>query len=120
MVLVGRGQAQPVINTVAGSGRSLRGLGGPATGVGLGRPYALAFDPQDSLYITDLTFNQVVRVSPAGTLTLFAGTGVFGYVGDSGPAAQAQFAYPVGITFDGSGNAYVADNENGVVRKIAT
>jgi uncharacterized protein (TIGR03437 family) len=109
---------QTLVNTVAGDGRKLQGLGGPATGVNLSDPYFLAFDPLENLYVSDQIFNQVVRITPAGVATPFAGSGAFDNTGNGGQAAQAAFRYVAGMAFDKSGNAYIADVENDVIRKI--
>lgn len=51
-------------------------------------------------------------------MSTFAGTGVSGYTGDGGPAANARLNAMTGMTTDGAGNIYIADNANNVVRKI--
>jgi trimeric autotransporter adhesin len=110
--------AQPVINTVAGDGRHLQGVGGPATGVALADPYFLGLDASGNLYVSDRIYNTVAAITPGGTLTQFVGSGVFGFSGDGGPATQADFRFALGLTFDGAGNAYIADAENGRVRRV--
>ena len=50
-------------------------------------------------------------------ITTFAGTGESGHSGDGGPATDATFTYPIGLTFDADGNLYVAD-EDGWIRVI--
>lgn len=50
-------------------------------------------------------------------ISTYAGTGVAGNSGNGGPATAATFYYPTDIKFDGSGNGYIADYQNGVVRK---
>src|ERR1039458_10007069 len=50
----------------------------------------------------------------------FAGTGIPGYTGNGGPATSATFNQIFGICFDPSGNMYVCDLGNSVVRKIST
>ena len=40
------------------------------------------------------------------------------YGGDGGPAARARFRVPTSVVFDRLGNLYVADRDNGAVRKI--
>ncbi|MGC8460807.1 MAG: hypothetical protein ACP5OR_03045 [Candidatus Dormibacteria bacterium] len=48
-----------------------------------------------------------------------AGTGAAGYAGDGGVATSATMNSPVGLAIDSSGNIYVADTLNYVVREIA-
>ena len=55
--------------------------------------------------------------SAAGQVSVFAGTGSYGYGGDGGPASEAQLGYVTGIAADGSGNVYIT-SYNHVVRKI--
>lgn len=49
-----------------------------------------------------------------------AGNGTVGYSGNGGPATSATLHSPGAVAVDGSGNLYVADQNNNVVRKVAT
>ena len=49
----------------------------------------------------------------------FAGNGSFGSTGDGGAPTAATFKRPSGIAVDGSGNAYIADAEARVIRKVS-
>src|SRR5215216_1225067 len=53
-----------------------------------------------------------------GIITNIAGTGVAGYMGDGGPATNALLHEPAQPFLDSSGNIYVTDYVNNVVRKI--
>ena len=109
-----------VISTVAGNGSvGLSGDGGPATAAALNNPFDVVFDAAGNLIFTD-TFNHCIRRITAanGTIERVAGTGAVGYSGDSGPATDAAFNEPYGITIDREGNLYTADRHNAVVRKI--
>jgi uncharacterized protein (TIGR03437 family) len=55
------------------------------------------------------------------TISTIAGNQLLGagYTGDSGPALAAQLSSPIAVTVDSSGNVYVADTVNNVVRKIS-
>jgi len=109
-----------VITTVAGSGvKGFSGDGGPATSASLSDPLAVAVDGSGNLYISDQLNNRIRKVTPAGTITTFAGTGTPGSTGDGGNATAAQLCHPFGISFDGAGNLYVADAGNHKVRKIS-
>ena len=60
-----------------------------------------------------------VVIPPLGTISTIAGTGGAGYGGDGGAATSAILSAPDGIAVDGSGNIYIADQNNFRIRKIA-
>jgi uncharacterized protein (TIGR03437 family) len=60
--------------------------------------------------------NQVLRVTPAGLLSVVAGSGPIGYSGDGSAALQAKLARPNSITTDRQGSVYLLDHL--MVRKI--
>ena len=95
------------------------GDGGPATSARLYAPDGVAVDGQGNVYIADSDNHRVRKVSPGGTITTFAGTGMQGFSGDGGPATSAQLRYPHGVAVDGQGNVYIADCDNGRVRKVS-
>jgi uncharacterized protein (TIGR03437 family) len=49
-----------------------------------------------------------------------AGNGTQGYTGDNGAATSAELALPGGFAFDSSGNMYIADGANNVIRKVSS
>src|SRR5262245_51334139 len=53
-----------------------------------------------------------------GTIVGFAGQGSPGIEGDGGPAAEAFFSFPLGVTTDSAGNVFIADTANQRIRKI--
>jgi sugar lactone lactonase YvrE len=53
-----------------------------------------------------------------GIMTTIAGTGVGGYSGDGGTATKAELYNPEGLAVDSSGNVYIAEEANNVIRKI--
>jgi len=109
-----------IISTYAGNGfYNSTGDGGPATAASLEGPQNVAVSAAGDLYISDQS-NRVRMVAAAtGIITTFAGNGNFGYSGDGGPAAAATFKKPRGMAFDASGNLYIADYQNNVVRKVS-
>ena len=115
-----------VITTVAGldsyTGNSFNGDGGSATLAAMNKPSALLYDAAGDLYISD-TKNNAIRFVNAktGIITTVAGTGnpTGAYTGDNGPARSATLNAPVGIALDGSGNLYIADAGNNVIRKVS-
>ncbi|MES2536345.1 MAG: NHL repeat-containing protein [Pseudomonadota bacterium] len=77
----------------------------------------ISADASGNLYAADSNNNTIRQISPAGVVTTLAGTaGVSGSA--DGTGAAAQFDFPYGITTDVSGNLYVADTSNHVIRKI--
>jgi sugar lactone lactonase YvrE len=73
------------------------------------------------LFIADSRNNQVRRVDAAtGIITTVAGTGVPGFSGDNGPAANAQLSGPSDVAIDRSGNLYIGDRNNFSVRRVDT
>lgn len=51
-------------------------------------------------------------------ITTFAGTGIGSYTGDGGQAINATFSEPQGVMVDDTGNVYVVDEDDNVIRKI--
>ena len=105
-----------LISTVAGSGWI--GDNGPATQAILRQPGGVAADGNGNIFITETGGHRVRRVDRSGAITTLAGTGVAGFSGDGGPAAQAQLASPYGVTADIMGNIYIADLGNARVRRV--
>jgi hypothetical protein len=101
--------AAGTITTVAGTGLSgSSGDGGPATSATL-TPFALAFDSHDNLYVADGYANKVRVVTPGGTITTFAGTGVSqASTGDGGPATSASLPYAAGVAVGLNGDVFIA------------
>jgi sugar lactone lactonase YvrE len=107
-----------IIHTAVGGGAASGGDGGPASAAQLNGPYGAAVDNAGNLYIADSLNNKVRKVASDGTITTIAGTGAQGYLGDGGPALQAQFHAPWGVAADNHGNIFIADLYNNEVRKV--
>jgi sugar lactone lactonase YvrE len=111
--------ASGIISVFAGNGTTgYSGDGGPATAAELYYPTTVGFDGLGNVYIGDATSKRIRKVTPLGIITTFAGNGTYGNTGDGGPATAAELGYPAGISFDASGNAYIADQDNNNVRKV--
>lgn len=112
--------AQNTISTYAGTSNCCAAVdGGPATSAWISVG-SLATDKQGNLYIWDTQFSKVRKVSPSGIITTVAGNGTPGYTGDGGPATSAELfaSGHGGLAVDGSGNLYISDGQNQVVRKV--
>lgn len=111
----------------------------PVTGknlVSFDLPSSVVFDTAGNLFISDQANQVIRRLDTTGIVKTVAGncpgTPGFGcpsgrgYEGDNGPATQAKLSNNLGqstdpqgkITFDKSGNLYIADSGNNVVRKV--
>ncbi len=108
-----------VITTVAGTGDwGSTGDGGPATQAELAYPSGVAASPDGSLYIADQLNDRIRRVGPDGIITTVAGTGIYGFSGDGGPATQATLDLPAGVAVAPDGSLYIADYGNSRVRRV--
>jgi len=109
-----------VISVYAGNATGgYSGDGGPATAAQLSDIESIAIDAAGNLYLAQYP-DMVVRKVAAGTgiITTFAGNGTNGYSGDGSAATAAQISSPYSVATDRSGNVYIADANNAVVRKV--
>ena len=106
-----------IITTAAGGGSSL-GDGGQATNASLNRPWGIAFDNSNNLYIADQLNNRIRIVNSAGIITTAAGNGTNGCSGDGGLAVNARLSSPLSVAADGLGNLFLADSTNNRIRKV--
>lgn len=106
------------INTIAGNGKTAySGDNGPATSAGID-PFAVAVDNAGNVFVVDQSNHRIREIAPNNTITTVAGNGLPGYSGDGGAATQAQLKFPAGVAVDGSGNLYIADEGNSVIRRV--
>jgi trimeric autotransporter adhesin len=107
------------ITTVVGTGTAgYAGDLGQAATAELNFPESVAVDSAGNLYISDQRNNRIRKVS-GGVITTIVGTGTAGNSGDGGPAISAYINLPSGIAVDASGNLYIADSGNNVVRMVS-
>jgi hypothetical protein len=114
-----------VISTIAGDGtRAFTGDGGPASAAELNQPTAIAIDPAGNLYIADSENNRVreISASTGNTIETICGTGVVAStqpgLGDDGSAIAATINEPYALYFDQSGNLFIADRLDSLIRQI--
>ncbi|MPR35737.1 hypothetical protein GBK04_20875 [Cytophagaceae bacterium SJW1-29] len=110
-----------IINTVAGTGNpGFSGDGGPATSASLGSPYGVTADGTGNIYVADQYNHRIRKISSSGAISTIAGNGTAGFSGDGGAATNASLSAPARVALDGSGNLYIADQNNNRIRKVST
>jgi hypothetical protein len=79
----------------------------------------MVLDASGNIYIADSGNNRIREVkASSGIITTIAGTGAAGYAGNGGPATSATLNFPETIAIDLSGNLYISDFDNFVVREL--
>ncbi len=89
---------------------------GPGDAARFDKPYGIAIDQHDNLYVTDVNNHRIRKIAPDGTVSTFAGSGENGF--QDGPALQARFSSPQAIAVADDGTIYVSDA--GAIRMITT
>jgi sugar lactone lactonase YvrE len=109
--------SEGVVTTLAGTAGKQGHSDGTGAAASFVDPEGIAVDTSGNVYVAD-TFNDTIRkITPGGVVTTLAGTaGTTGSADGAGTAAS--FYEPEGIAVDASGNIYVADNGNSLIRKI--
>jgi serine/threonine-protein kinase len=105
-----------MVSTLAGTGEQGFKDGPAAQAQFRGLALTLAVDPAGDLVVPDGGNHRIRLIAPNGKVSTLAGTGEAGY--NDGPADQAQFDNPTGVTMDAAGNVYVADAGNNRIRVI--
>lgn len=95
-------------------------------GVGGGLATSMSLDPRQMVvsgssdYVVDFTHSLVRRIDiSTGATSVVAGDGISGYSGDGSAATNAELNEPTGLAMDSSGNLYIADTGNNVIREVS-
>ena len=92
------------------------GDGIPALSAKIGAA-GVGFDNVGNMFIADGN-TRVRKVNLAGIISTVAGSGAVGYGGVGGPATNAALDGVSGVCVDNSGNIYIAEKNNNVIRKV--
>jgi sugar lactone lactonase YvrE len=107
------------VTTVAGSPNLEGSADGTGAAARFSGPGALAIDSSGVLYVADSANATIRRISSSATVTTLAGTSAPQGLWADGPARSARFFCPWGVVLDASGNAYLTDQLNHVIRKVS-
>jgi len=104
-----------VVSTLAGSG-----VAGASNGAGTTASFdslrGIDVDKNHNVYVADSFNNKVRKITPAGVVSTFAGSGAFSSIDGLGSAAT--FSFPLGLAVDRFGNVFVGDSFSQKVRRI--
>ena len=105
-----------IVSTLAGTQGIIGSQDGTGGSASFHSPRGIATDSANNVYVADSNNFTVRKITPAGLVSTFAGSGHQGSA--DGAGSTATFASPFGIATDGADNVYVADATNYIIRKI--
>ncbi len=105
------------VSTLAGS--TMSGFAdGQGANARFNLPSGIAVDASGIVYVADENNSAIRMITPDGVVSTLAGS-LYGNTGlVDGQGTNTLFNYPYDLAVDGSGNVYVADHHNMVIRKI--
>jgi len=110
-----------VVTTIAGQVQINGAANGIGTNAQFSGPTGIVVDRATNIYVADGYGDTIRLLAATGTnwtVSTFAGSAHV--IGDAnGPANAARFTYPNGLTVDTTGNVYVADANNNLIREIS-
>ncbi len=112
------------VTTLAGSPGQAGSNDGTNNGARFNQPTGLACDPAGNVYVADSANFTVRKLARDATGTNWIVTTIAGQAGiygrNDGLGTNATFSNPYGLASDPSGNIYVTDGGNGLIRVIST
>ncbi|MBN1900851.1 hypothetical protein JW926_05935 [Candidatus Sumerlaeota bacterium] len=92
---------------------------GPSQESQLNKPYSIAFDTYNNLYIADQNNHKILKIeAQTGYLHTIAGTGAAGYNYDFCLGVYALLNYPTGVAVGSDNVLHIVDRYNHRIRKI--
>ncbi|SVC45079.1 uncharacterized protein METZ01_LOCUS297933, partial [marine metagenome] len=105
-----------VVTTFAGTEGANETADGTGTAASFYGPSDLAFDSNGNLFVVGFYSHLIRKITPAGVVTTFAGSGSEGSA--NGTGTEASFYYPWGIAIDSNDNLFIGEYSNNLIRKI--
>ena len=107
-----------MVTTIAGRPGVSSHVDGPGTVARFNNPSGVVLDAGGNLYVSDLGFKRVRKITSDNVVSTLAGTGLGTQIID-GPGSTATFGVLFGIGIDQSGNIYVPEYFENRIRKIS-
>lgn len=106
------------VSTLAGTAGVTGSTNAIGTSASFNSPYGVAVDSSGNVYVTDRANELIRKITSGGVVTTLAGSGTAGFT--NGTGTGASFTNPIGVAVDSSGNVYIGDTGNNVIRKITS
>ena len=105
------------VTTFAGLAGQAGNADGNQTTARFHSPWGIALDSAENVYVADYANCTLRRITPSAQVMTLAGSPeITG--GTDAVGMNARFSFPTGVTVDSTGNAFVSDTFNNLVRKV--
>ncbi len=99
-----------IISTIAGTGEAgYNGDNIKARKAKLNHPAGIVVDAKGNVYFNDYKNDRIRKIDQDGMISTYAGTGIYGYSGDGGPAYNGQINDVYGLGIDRNDSIYIMD-----------
>ena len=107
-----------VVSTFAGVEGESGNTDGDSLAARFNNPWGITIDSADNLFVSEVSNHTIRKITPAGVVSLFAGSPDAISGATDATASAAKFNSPAGLAIDAANNLYVADSSNHTIRKI--
>ena len=112
---VSGGVALAALKSIGAYSPSIDGHGAAAS---FNEPVGLALDAAGNIYVAESNGGRIRKMTPAGYVTTFAGSGGRSQRTVDGHGIAAEFKEPMAVAADAAGNLYVTEFFDSAIRKI--